>query len=81
MDEPIQVEAVTDRQGRLIPRRFVWRGLAMDVDQTGRRWKDGPWEHTLVMSRDGQTWDLAYSAQLATWRLKGHTAPRSRSLV
>jgi hypothetical protein len=81
MNEPVQVEAAADKQGRLTPRRFTYAGQTYEVRHVGRRWENGPWEHTLVMSEDDQTWDLAHSAGSGAWRLMGHTAPRKASLI
>jgi hypothetical protein len=81
LDEPIQVEAVLDGRQRLSPRSFVVGGTRYTVHQIGRRWDDGEWQHNLVMSPDGQTWDLAFSGSLGAWRLKSHTTPRGGRLA
>jgi hypothetical protein len=81
MDEPVQVEAALDDDQRLTPRAFIWRGETRQVHQVGRRWDDGPWQHNLVMTADGHTWDLAYAPELAVWHIKLHLAPRDTSLI
>lgn len=75
VDEPVGVEAVFDDQGRLTPRAFTFEGVIYRVQQIGRRWDEGEWEHTLVMTPEGQTWDLAYAAGLGAWRLMTRTPP------
>jgi len=81
IDEPVQVEAVLDAEGRLTPKSFVFDGEMYAVDQIGRRWEDGGWQHTLVMTRDGQTWDLAFSHDLGAWRLMARTSPDHGTLI
>jgi hypothetical protein len=81
MDEPVQVEAVRDAKGRLTPKSFVFGGETYAVHQIGRSWDDGEWQHTLVMSRDGQTWDLAFSVDQGAWRLMARTSPGRGTLI
>jgi len=81
MDEPVQVEAERDAQERLTPKSFVFGGETHTVYQTGRRWDEGEWQHTLVMSPDGQTWDLAFSTDKGAWRLMAHTSPGRGTLI
>lgn len=81
MDKPIQVEAVRDSSERLTPQAFTFEGETFAVHQIGRRWDDGKWQHTLVMSGDGQTWDLAFSVDTGAWRLMGRTSPGRVTLI
>ncbi len=81
MDEPVQVEAVRDTERRLTPKSFVFGGETYAVHQIGRRWEDDGWQHTLVMSQDGQTWDLAFSLDLGAWRLMARTSSGRGTLV
>ncbi len=81
LDEPVQVEAFFDDHKRLTPRSFAFDGKTLTVYQIGRRWDAGGWQHNLVMTPDGQTWDLAYSLSLGAWRLKAHTTPAAGSRI
>jgi hypothetical protein len=81
MNDPVQVETHLDDQQRLTPTSFIWADELYTVFQVGRRWQEGEWEHTLVMTSDGATWDLAFSPQSGSWRLMGRTAPRGPAVV
>lgn len=71
MDEPLAVEAVVDARGGVQPKAFVWEGKRHTVRDVGRRWMADDWEHLLVLTADGRTWELAHSAAQGAWRLCG----------
>ena len=68
MDQ-IEVTAHFDRDGKIVPVRFFWRGEDYPVSSTGRSWQDESGQHYLVMLPDDRVFELIYQPDSFRWYL------------
>lgn len=69
LNEPTEVEALFDAEGRVQVRSFTWKGRRWPVVSQGRQWTDEAGRrHTLVMTVRERVYELAYAAE-AGWRV------------
>jgi nicotinamide-nucleotide amidase len=58
-ENPLQpVRVVTRSSNDDLPASFTWQGRMYNITDYGRRWNDVKGQHILVMTDDGQTFDL-----------------------
>ena len=69
-DEPIDVTASIDPEGRITPQRFTWQGKPHTVVSVGRQWTSEEGRHVLVMTGDGSRFELQLSRQSLVWYLR-----------
>jgi len=62
-----QVDADIRPDGQVTPRAFTWRGQRLLVDSIGRQWLEGSRRHVLVISRSGETLELAVTMPAMSW--------------
>ena len=67
--EKIDVTAVFDSQGKIMPLKFIWKGISYPVDSIGRRWEDDRGQHVLVMIPAGRAFELLYANSERAWYL------------
>jgi len=67
--EKIDVTAVFDSQGKIMPLKFIWKGTSYPVDSIGRRWEDDRGQHVLVMIPGGRAFELLYANIERAWYL------------
>lgn len=72
--EPIDLIARFDKEGRVQPLRFVWRGVNQEIESTGRRWSTEEGLFILVMTAEKKTFRLLEVRAEGKW----YAAPASR---
>ncbi len=72
--EKIEVTARFDRDGKITPLSFTWRGQKYPVDSTGRSWVDETGQHFLVMVPGERVYELVFLPAEIHWYLK-HLSP------
>lgn len=65
----VEVDASWERDGRISPGKFTWRGNTYGVESTGRRWQEGETTHILCMAAGGQVFELVYNPATQIWRM------------
>ena len=68
--ETIEVTARFDREGKITPLSFTWRGKKYPVDSTGRSWVDEAGQHVLVMVPGERVYELVFLPAEMHWYLK-----------
>ncbi len=66
---PIEVVARFDAQGNVNPQQFTWQGRSYVVESTGRKWDESDGQHILVLTPNGQTFELVYMRSDDGWYL------------
>lgn len=72
LDEPLQVGAVF-KDGRVLPRWFLWGGVRRDVSAVNLVWTDREGERTLrrfSVSAGGNLYQLRLDQKSMEWRLE-----------
>jgi hypothetical protein len=69
--QPVEVTARFDKEGKITPLRFNWKGSDYLVESTGRRWEAQDGRHTLVMVPGGRIFELIYTPMEGRWFLGG----------
>ena len=69
MNDQISVEARFDKDGKIFPKAFEWRGLHYNVESIGRQWEEAGVVHTLVMAIDEKVFELAFDPSTLKWHL------------
>lgn len=67
--QPVEVTARFAPDGKITPLRFRWRGGQYPIASTGRSWQAEDGQHILVMTTDGQMFELLFTPQAACWYL------------
>ena len=65
--EAVEVTTRFDRQGRIIPLSFIWRGREYTVLSVGRGWQDEAGQHLLVMVPGERVYELVFSTTELRW--------------
>lgn len=79
MIEQIKVVARFDARGNVIPQRLTWQDRSYVVESIGRRWDEPDGQHILVLTPNGQTFELVYLRLDDSWYLA--RSPGQRKLV
>jgi len=74
--QKIEIFSHLDASGQPQPERFILKGVAYQVEDTGRRWDDKTGQHMLVMANGNQVYELIYKPDSQAWYLKSRPAPR-----
>ena len=73
VDIPTAVEARFDKEGRVTPTTFRWRGRDVRISDVGRRWTEphGPHQirHYLVMTPAQDTCELCLDTGTLRWKI------------
>lgn len=75
MNEPVEVTAHFDGQGKVYPVRMVYRGQAYVIDSVGRRHQADDGLHILVMTDGWRVWDLVYNPGESRWYVHRRPGP------
>jgi len=75
----VEVTGRFDAQGVVYPQNFTWQGQTYRLESLGRRWQEGPDEHILAMTLQGNVFELVFSHATSIWRIK--TIPGSPDRV
>lgn len=67
--EPIEVIAHFDREGKIIPRSFLWQRRTFRVDSVGRRWNGRDGLHIMVMTARNHAHHLFFDPAKGIWYL------------
>ncbi len=67
--EAIEITVHIDKDGRVDPQSFTWRGQPQRVDHSGRRWEAEDGEHILVMTPSERIFELLYARSDGLWYL------------
>lgn len=67
----VQIEVVArfDARGNVIPQRLTWQDRSYAVESIGRRWDESDGQHILVLTPNGQTFELVYMLLDDSWYL------------
>ena len=66
----VEVTARFDRDGKVIPLRFNWKGQDFPVEGAGRRWKAEDGLHILVMAAGERVFELLFDPAQLRWFIK-----------
>jgi hypothetical protein len=72
----IEVFTRPDPNGQPLPERFIWSGVAYQVEDIGRQWDARDGHHLLVMANGSHVYELIYASTNQTWYLKPPHNPR-----
>jgi len=76
LNDPIEVTARFEPDGRITPLHFVARGAAYPVDSTGRQWQDETGLHILAMVPGERVVELIFAPGELRWYLRSIPGPR-----
>jgi hypothetical protein len=68
--EAIEVTARFERDGKVIPLRFTWKGREYSVEGTGRSWHAEDGLHILVMAAGERVFELVFVPAQGRWFIK-----------
>ena len=73
VDIPTAVEARFDKEGRITPTAFRWRGRNVRISDVGRRWTEPhgahQLRHYLVMTSVQDTFELRLDTGTLQWKI------------
>lgn len=69
MNDPIAVEAKFDKDGKIYPKRFEWKGLHYSVESVGRQWEEEDITHILVMVVGEAVFELSFNPSTTRWHI------------
>lgn len=69
MNDSIAVEARFDKDGKIYPKRFEWKGLHYSVESVGRQWEVKNVIHILVMVIGEEVFELSFTPSTRLWHL------------
>lgn len=69
MSDQISVEARFDKDGKIHPKVFEWKGLHYTVESIGRQWEENGILHILVMAIDDKVFELSFNPSTLDWHL------------
>lgn len=77
----VQIEVVArfDARGDVIPQQLTWQDRSYAVESIGRRWDEPDGQHILVLTPNGQTFELVYMRLDDSWYLT--RSPDQRKLA
>jgi len=67
--EAIEINVHFEKDGRVDPQSFTWRGQVHRIDHSGRRWEAEDGEHILVMTPAERIFELLYVRAEGCWYL------------
>jgi hypothetical protein len=69
MNDTLAVEARFDKDGKIYPKRFEWKGLHYLVESVGRQWVKHDITHILVMVGGDKVFELSFDPSTTCWHL------------
>lgn len=70
VDEPIEVAATIDGQGRLRPQKLIWRDRKYTLTGVGRQWEEEEGRFVLTEAANGTRFELQLRRRDLIWRLR-----------
>jgi hypothetical protein len=75
--DSIEVTVRFDLQGQITPLRFTLKGHSYLVESTGRRWTGADGQHILVMTGNGDMFELLFLPGEGRWYLRQSAPTRT----